>query len=85
MEDNIYIIRYAIISTGDVIYGNPSYSSEIVYNIEHLAKAIDNIKKLGWQVDIQLYKAKRIDFKLNYTDQPKQIIEKIPDITLEDK
>ena len=67
----IYIIIWAILSTGNVRYVNPTYEHIIVYDEKDLASTIQEIKHRGYEVDITIYKAEKI--KYNFWETPKKV------------
>lgn len=79
----IFIIVWAILSTGDMSYVNPTYEVTTIQEEWQLAKAIDNIEKKGWRMDIKLYRAKQIDYELTYTEEKEERIKKIPHLKLD--
>ena len=74
----VYIIIWAILSTGDAYYVNPTYENTIVQEEKYLAHALDTISKKAYKVDIKVYKAYPCEVTLGYKEHKKEISEQEP-------
>jgi len=61
---------------------NPNQFFVPVGNEENLAQEVDNILRKGFDATITIYLTIQKSYVLAYRDEPREVIDKIPEITL---